>query len=74
MLLKNLESNITVLPTKLIGLTFHKNLNVNVAYFLGNDTSFLNGRVSIKPFKQINWIDFIFIIAIFVLMVLFIIR
>lgn len=67
MSLLNLKSNITVLPTKLIGLTFHKNINVNVAYLLGDDTSFLNGRVSIKPFKQINWLDFIFIIAIFVL-------
>ena len=67
MSLLNLESNITVLPTKLIGLTFYKNINVNVAPLLGDDTSFLNGRVSIKPFKQINWLDFIFIIAIFVL-------
>ncbi len=74
MSLLNLESNITVLPTKLIGLTFHKNLNVNVAYFLGDDTSFLNRRISINLFKQINWIDFVFIIAIFVLMVLIIIR
>jgi len=67
MSLLNLESNITVLPTNLIGLTIYKIINVNVAYFLGNDTLFLNGKLSIKPFKQINWIDFVFIIAIFVL-------
>ncbi|MFZ4401520.1 MAG: site-2 protease family protein [Bacteroidales bacterium] len=58
----NLENIIVVLPAILIGLTFHEYMHAKVAHLLGDDTAFLDGRVSINPLKHIDWIGFIFIL------------
>ncbi|NVN94193.1 MAG: site-2 protease family protein [Bacteroidetes bacterium] len=58
----NLESIITVLPAILIGLTFHEYMHAKVAHLLGDDTAYLDGRVSINPLKHIDWIGFVFIL------------
>jgi len=58
----NLENIITVLPAILIGLTFHEYMHAKVAHLLGDDTAFLDGRVSVNPLKHIDWIGFVFIL------------
>ena len=62
MSLLNLESIITVLPAILIGLTFHEYMHAKVAHLLGDDTAYLDGRVTINPLKHIDWIGFVFIL------------
>jgi Zn-dependent protease len=58
----NLESIITVLPAILIGLTFHEYMHAKTAHLLGDDTAYLDGRVTINPLKHIDWIGFVFIL------------
>jgi Zn-dependent protease len=58
----NLESIITVLPAILIGLTFHEYMHAKVAHLLGDDTAYLDGRVTVNPLKHIDWIGFVFIL------------
>lgn len=58
----NLESIITVLPAILIGLTFHEYMHAKAAHLLGDDTAYLDGRVTINPLKHIDWIGFVFIL------------
>ncbi|MEI6696493.1 MAG: site-2 protease family protein [Bacteroidota bacterium] len=58
----NLESIIIVLPAILIGLTFHEYMHAKVAHLLGDDTAYLDGRVTLNPLKHIDWIGFVFIL------------
>jgi Zn-dependent protease len=53
---------INALPAILIGLTFHEYMHAKVAYLLGDDTAYLDGRVSLNPIKHIDWIGFLFIL------------
>jgi len=58
----NLESIIIVLPAILIGLTFHEYMHAKVAHLLGDDTAYLDGRVTVNPLKHIDWLGFVFIL------------
>ena len=58
----DLESIILILPAIIIGLTFHEYAHAKVAHILGDDTAFLEGRVSLNPLKHIDWFGLIFII------------
>ncbi|MFZ4411825.1 MAG: site-2 protease family protein [Bacteroidales bacterium] len=58
----NLESIIIVLPAILIGLTFHEYMHAKTAHLLGDDTAYLDGRVTLNPLKHIDWIGFVFIL------------
>ena len=59
----NLESIIVVLPAILIGLTFHEYMHAKTAHLLGDDTAFLDGRITVNPLKHIDWIGFVFILV-----------
>ncbi|MCX6230381.1 MAG: site-2 protease family protein [Bacteroidetes bacterium] len=58
----NPEHIIVVLPAIIIGLTFHEYMHAKVAHLLGDDTAFLQGRVTINPFKHIDWFGFMFLL------------
>jgi Zn-dependent protease len=58
----SLETIINVLPAILIGLTFHEYMHAKVAYLLGDDTAYQQGRVSLNPIKHIDWLGFLFIL------------
>jgi len=58
----DLESIITILPAIIIGLTFHEYAHAKVGHLLGDDTAFLEGRVSLNPLKHIDWFGLLFII------------
>ncbi len=58
----SLENIIIVLPSILIGLTFHEYMHAKVAYLLGDDTAYLDGRTTLNPLKHIDWVGFLFII------------
>lgn len=57
----SIESLINLLPAILIGLTFHEYMHAKVAYILGDDTAYQQGRVSLNPIKHIDWLGFLFI-------------
>jgi len=57
----SLQTIINIIPSILIGLTFHEYMHAKVAYLLGDNTAYLLGRVSLNPLKHIDWLGFIFI-------------
>ncbi len=46
------------LPAILIALTFHEYAHGRVADWLGDDTPYLQGRLTINPLPHIDWIGF----------------
>ncbi|MDD3895263.1 MAG: site-2 protease family protein [Syntrophomonadaceae bacterium] len=50
------------LPAILIGLTFHEYAHGRVAYMLGDDTAYNQGRLTLNPLPHIDWIGFIMLI------------
>jgi Zn-dependent protease len=56
------QTIINVLPAILIGLTFHEYMHAKVAHILGDDTAYMQGRVSLNPIKHIDWLGFAFLI------------
>lgn len=58
----SLDLIINALPAILVGLTFHEYMHAKVAHMLGDDTAYLDGRVSLNPIKHIDWIGFLFIL------------
>ena len=52
------------LPATLIGLTFHEYAHGRVAYYLGDDTAYLQGRLTLNPLPHIDWVGF-FMLLIF---------
>ncbi len=52
------------LPAILIGLTFHEYAHGRVAYMLGDDTAYHQGRLTLNPLPHIDWMGF-FMLVIF---------
>ena len=50
------------LPAILIGLTFHEYAHGRVAYILGDDTAYLQGRLTLNPLPHIDWMGFFMLI------------
>ncbi len=50
------------LPAILIGLTFHEYAHGRVAYILGDDTAYLQGRLTLNPLPHIDWLGFFMLI------------
>ncbi len=50
------------LPAILIGLTFHEYAHGRVAYYLGDDTAYLQGRLTINPLPHIDWVGFLMLL------------
>ncbi|HNX28597.1 MAG TPA: site-2 protease family protein [Syntrophomonadaceae bacterium] len=50
------------LPAILIGLTFHEYAHGRVAYMLGDDTAYNQGRLTLNPLPHIDWIGFFMLI------------
>jgi len=46
------------LPSILIALTFHEYAHGRVAYHLGDDTPYLQGRLTLNPIPHIDWVGF----------------
>ncbi|MBO8159948.1 site-2 protease family protein [Thermosyntropha sp.] len=55
---------ITWLPAILIAITFHEYAHGQVAYLLGDNTPYYQGRLTINPLAHIDWIGF-FMLLIF---------
>lgn len=47
-----------LLPALLIGLTVHEWAHAYVAYKLGDPTAYNLGRMTLNPFKHIDWVGF----------------
>ena len=50
------------LPAILIGLTFHEYAHGREAYYLGDDTAYLQGRLTINPLPHIDWVGFLMLL------------
>ena len=50
------------LPAILIGLTFHEYAHGRVAYMLGDDTAYAQGRLTLNPLPHIDWLGFFMLI------------
>ncbi len=50
------------LPAILIGLTFHEYAHGRVAYMLGDDTAYHQGRLTLNPLPHIDWMGFFMLI------------
>lgn len=50
------------LPAILIGLTFHEYAHGRVAYHLGDDTAYLQGRLTLNPLPHIDWVGFLMLL------------
>lgn len=50
------------LPSILIALTFHEYAHGRVAYFLGDDTAYLQGRLTLNPIPHIDWVGFLMLL------------
>jgi len=46
------------LPAILIALTFHEYAHGKVAYMLGDDTPYYQGRLTLNPLPHIDWVGF----------------
>ncbi|WP_054696962.1 site-2 protease family protein [Syntrophomonas palmitatica] len=46
------------LPAIIIGLTFHEYAHGRVAYWLGDDTPYYQGRLTLNPLPHIDWVGF----------------
>ena len=50
------------LPAILIALTFHEYAHGRVAYYLGDDTAYLQGRLTLNPLPHIDWVGFLMLL------------
>ncbi|NLF44629.1 MAG: site-2 protease family protein, partial [Syntrophomonadaceae bacterium] len=50
------------LPAILIGLTFHEYAHGKVAYMLGDDTAYQQGRLTLNPLPHIDWLGFLMLV------------
>lgn len=50
------------LPAILIGLTFHEYAHGKVAYILGDDTAYQQGRLTLNPLPHIDWLGFLMLV------------
>lgn len=48
-----------ILPALLIALTFHEYAHGRVADFLGDDTPYYQGRLTLHPLPHIDWVGFV---------------
>ncbi len=51
-----------LLPALLIGLTVHEWAHAFVAYKLGDPTAYNLGRMTLNPFKHVDWVGFVCLI------------
>ncbi|MDO4541189.1 MAG: site-2 protease family protein, partial [Syntrophomonadaceae bacterium] len=51
------------LPAVLIALTFHEYAHGRAADYLGDDTPYLMGRLTLNPLPHIDWIGFIMLLV-----------
>ena len=51
------------LPAILIGLTFHEYAHGKVAYMLGDDTAYQQGRLTLNPLPHIDWLGFLMLVV-----------
>jgi len=56
-----LAAKLIILPSIIIALTFHEYAHGRVADMLGDDTPYLQGRLTINPLPHIDWIGFLLI-------------
>src|SRR5579864_2432157 len=45
---------IIVLPIVLVSMTLHEMVHAFVSYYLGDDTAYLQGRISLNPMRHID--------------------
>ena len=57
-----LINSIIWLPAILIALTFHEYAHGRVAYHLGDDTAYLQGRLTLNPIPHIDWVGFLMLL------------
>lgn len=62
MLTEWLINAVVWLPAILIGLTFHEYAHGRVAYHLGDDTAYLQGRLTLNPLPHIDWVGFLMLL------------
>lgn len=53
---------LTWLPAIIIGLTFHEYAHGRVAYILGDNTAYNQGRLTLNPLPHIDWIGFFMLV------------
>lgn len=56
--MNSITSILISLPAILIALTFHEYAHGKAAYFLGDDTPYYQGRLTLNPIPHIDWIGF----------------
>lgn len=56
--MQSIYSMLIALPAILIALTFHEYAHGQVADWLGDDTPYYQGRLTINPLPHIDWIGF----------------
>jgi Zn-dependent protease len=59
----NIEHILVVLPAIILGLTFHEYMHAKVAHLLGDDTAYLQGRVTVNPLKHIDLFGFMLLLV-----------
>ncbi|HQA06679.1 MAG TPA: site-2 protease family protein [Syntrophomonadaceae bacterium] len=52
------------LPAIIIGLTFHEYAHGRVADYLGDDTPYYQGRLTLNPLPHIDWIGFLMLMLV----------
>ncbi len=62
MIIQWLINTLIWLPAIIIGLTFHEYAHGRVAYMLGDDTAYLQGRLTLNPLPHIDWVGFLMLL------------
>ena len=57
--MQSIYNILIALPAILIALTFHEYAHGQVADWLGDDTPYYQGRLTINPLPHIDWIGFL---------------
>lgn len=52
-----------IIPAAVIGLTVHEFAHAYTAFYLGDNTAKLDGRISLNPLKHIDWMGFFLIVV-----------
>ncbi|MGI5921468.1 MAG: site-2 protease family protein [Syntrophomonadaceae bacterium] len=60
--MQSFSSMIIALPAIVIALTFHEYAHGRVADFLGDDTPYYQGRLTLNPLPHIDWMGFLMLV------------
>ena len=52
------------LPAIMIGLTFHEYAHGRMADYLGDDTPYYQGRLTLNPLPHIDWLGFLMLMIV----------